>query len=496
MRQTLLVIAGGLLVLAGCSSGSVDGLNPVGAIQSGAGGVRLAGTVRGGQQPLVGAHVYLFAANTANTGVPDTPSLPVANGQDSVSLLNQAQTGTSDSVGAYVTTDSNGNFSVSGDYSCTPGAGVYLYALGGNAGGGTNSAAGLMAVLGSCPGAGTFSGTVPFVVVNEVSTVAAAYAMADFATNATGVWSTGTTLAQTGIANAFANAANLVNLSTGVALTATPGGNVTVPQAEINTLGNILAACVNSTGPGSSACSTLFNNAQSGGSSGTVPGDTATAAINIAHNYASNVANLYALASATPPFAPALSSQPGDFSIPLVATPSPPTYFRNALNSGTVFMGDSITQWWNLPINNQGIAGQTAAEMQARFATDVIGLGYKRVVILAGTNDIWNIDPPDQSVALAAITSMAQMASTAGIEVVLCTLPANHSADSTNPNFYPPLYGPFNQSIADIATTNGYLLVDYYTPTLSHPEYFTDGVHPNATGYAVMEAALSAVVTQ
>jgi hypothetical protein len=54
--------------------------------------------------------------------------------------------------------------------------------------------------------------------------------MAGFATDATHVSSSGTTLAQTGIANAFANAASLANLSTGTALTAPPAGNGNVPQ--------------------------------------------------------------------------------------------------------------------------------------------------------------------------------------------------------------------------------------------------------------------------
>src|ERR1019366_8272488 len=128
------------------------------------------------------------------------------------------------------------------------------------------------------PAAGNFAAATPFVAVNEVSTVAAAYAMAGFATDATHVGSSGTTLAQTGIANAFANAGNLETLGTGMALATTPAGNGTVPQAAINTLGNILAACVNSTGTGA-ACTTLFANAESGGTTGTMATDTATAAI-------------------------------------------------------------------------------------------------------------------------------------------------------------------------------------------------------------------------
>ncbi|HEY6767724.1 MAG TPA: hypothetical protein VI386_23470 [Candidatus Sulfotelmatobacter sp.] len=41
-----------------------------------------------------------------------------------------------------------------------------------------------------------------------------------------------------------------------------------------------------------------------------------------------------------------------------------------------------------------------------------------------------------------------------------------------------------------------YLLVDYYTPLVGHPEDFKDGIHPNAAGYVLMEAALSAVLVQ
>ena len=183
-------------------------------------GVKLSGSVHGGQQPIVGAHIYLFAANTTGYGQP------------SVSLLNATVTGLSDSIGAYVTTDAQGAFTITGDYSCTPNTQVYLYALGGNPGAGVNSGAGLLAALGNCPSSGSFLATVPFISVNEVTTVAAAYAMAGFATDATHVSSSGTPLAQTGIANAFANAANLADISTGTALTTTPAGNGTVPQHD------------------------------------------------------------------------------------------------------------------------------------------------------------------------------------------------------------------------------------------------------------------------
>jgi hypothetical protein len=272
-------------------------------------GLSIRGNVHGGQQPIAGAHVYLFAANTSGYGMP------------SVSTLSPTAAGAAtDSIGTYVTSDANGAFTITGDYTCITGTQLYLYSLGGNPGAGNNAAAGLLAILGQCPASGTFATTVPFVSINEVSTIAAAYAFAGFATDATHVSSSGTPLAQTGIANAFANASNLANISTGAALSTTPAGNGAVPQAKINTLANILAACINSTGPSSIPCVTLLSTAQSGGSTGATPTDTATAAVNIAHNPASNIAALLALPTANPPFAPTLALQPNDFSILLTFT--------------------------------------------------------------------------------------------------------------------------------------------------------------------------------
>ena len=262
--------------------------------------VALTGLVYGGATPIVGAHVYLFAANTTGYG---GAGIAASSSNASVSLLSAAETGTSDAVGAYVATGSGGGFSLTGDYTCSSGQQLYLYALGGG-----NSAAGLMAAIGSCPASGS---PAIFATVNEVTTIAAAYSFAGFATDATHVSSSGTALAQVGIANAFANAANLVSLLNGTALATTPAGNGTVPQTEINTLANVLASCVNA----GSSCSTLLATATADGTAtGTKPTDTATAAINIAHHPGANIAALYGLASAAV-FAPALSAQPNDFSV-------------------------------------------------------------------------------------------------------------------------------------------------------------------------------------
>ena len=300
------------VLLTGCTLSTTAPSSPeVGA------GAAITGRVMGGQQPLVGAHVYVLEANTTGYG---GSGIAASSSNKSISLLtNVAGSTTLDTNGGptngdyYVTSGAGGAFSITGDYTCTLNSQVYLYSVGGDSGSGPNSAAGLLAA-GNCPSGGSFPSSL-YVVMNEVSTIATAYSMAGFATDALHISSSGTAKAMTGIFNADANAANLENLSTGVALTTTPAGNGTVPQTTINTLANILASCVNSTGPGSTACSTLFADAKSGGSTGTAPIDTATAAINMAHNPVANITPLYALSTATPPFAPALTAQPNDFTI-------------------------------------------------------------------------------------------------------------------------------------------------------------------------------------
>jgi streptogramin lyase len=318
-----------------------------------------------------------------------------------VSLLTSAgnttldQSGTATSGAYYVTTDSNGNFSITGDYMCAAGQQVYLYALGGNAGAGANAAAGLMAVLGDCPGGNFLAGTspIPYVVVNEVSTVAAAYAIAGFATDALHVGSSGTALALTGIANAFANAGNLATLSTGVALATTPAGNGAVPQAEINTLANILAACVNSSGPvNATPCLTLFTSALAGGTTGAQPGDTATAAIDIAHNPAANVAALYGLSTANPPFGAALKSQPNDFTIAL-------NFTGGAMNSPAGLGVDSEGNVWVASYFNTATAFSPLGKPLLPQGISGAGLSASYGLAVDANNNAWIPNEPSLSVA-------------------------------------------------------------------------------------------------
>src|SRR5947207_925284 len=98
-----------------------------------------------------------------------------------------------------------------------------------------------------------------------------------------------------------------------------------------------------------------------------------------------------------------------------------------------VFMGDSITDGWDNPINggffpgkpyiDRGISGQTTPQMLIRFRPDVIELKPKVVVILAGTNDIaGNTGPTTLEAIEDNLSSMVDLAKANNIKVVLSSV--------------------------------------------------------------------------
>lgn len=320
MLKRLVGISSGLLfasMLAGCSANFAPSPitpeeTPIGTIQ---------GNVHGGNFPVTGAQIYLFAAGQGGYGTSATSLL--RSGASGVICSNAVVSGA-----CYVTTDPVGNFSVGGEYTCTEGQQVYMVSVGGNpglSGNVNNTAIAQMAALGSCPSTGTMAQQVPFLVINEVTTVAFAYAMGGFATTPYNVSSD--VSGETALANALANANNIVTLAKGQAPAVVNGNSNSVnPQSRINTLANILATCVNTTSSSSSECASLFKYATT--SSGTQATDEASAIFNIVHNQAmqivngtsvtQNATNLYNLMNGNEPFSPYLASAPSDWTMPVI----------------------------------------------------------------------------------------------------------------------------------------------------------------------------------
>ena len=188
------------------------------------------GSVHGGQFPVSGAHIYLYGA-----------AIDATYAAAATSLLSTTAAGvaTDASGHGYVTTDINGNFTITGDYACpSNNAPVYLYAVGGNPGllplATDNTAITLMAVLGPCSTLNASSQ----IDINEVTTVAAITALQQFMTDPVHVGTTHNNL--TGLVNSAAAVANIVDRSSGLARSTSLPGNGVVPSAKINAIANVL----------------------------------------------------------------------------------------------------------------------------------------------------------------------------------------------------------------------------------------------------------------
>ena len=126
------------------------------------------GRVYGGLQPIAGAHVYLFAANTTR-----------GMGKLAVPLLQlQHQRALLIALRSWLCFDGCREISCGlGTYTCTPGTQVYLYALGSNSGS-EDSAAGSVGRA-RIPRLREISQRFQSITVNEVSTITGTYAFAD-----------------------------------------------------------------------------------------------------------------------------------------------------------------------------------------------------------------------------------------------------------------------------------------------------------------------------
>jgi hypothetical protein len=234
-----LLIAASVLILASCNDADNTSSSPSvtvnGVVSSGAGQNAI---------PIAGATVTIFQAQSASATLLAT-GIANASGNFSISIP------TDDSGSAYYVTATSGTSTQ------------------------------LMALLGATP--------LQNVTINEMTTVAAAYAMLQFNKNSL------ISGPQLSLKIASGMAENLVSAQTGMPSTLIqlePNANQTNTWRELGSLANILVSCVRAY---SGACSTLFSNALS--LSGVKPETTLQAIANIARNPGANLANLFSLSN-------------------------------------------------------------------------------------------------------------------------------------------------------------------------------------------------------
>jgi streptogramin lyase len=223
----------------------------------------LNGTVLAAGKPVRGSAVTLYAAGA-------TAATPLGS----------------------ATTDSQGQFTIA---YANPAGNAPLYTI---ASGGTD-AGGRLRLMGV---AGRSSGPLPAVTINEVTTVASAYALARF------LHGTAVTGPSPGLENAAATAFNLADMQAGkvsFVLANPPNGIDTNALPAFATLANALASCTTGT---ARECARLF--AATTPTTGVAPKNTLDAVLDVALQPTNRVRAVFAAASASGAYQPVLDAPP------------------------------------------------------------------------------------------------------------------------------------------------------------------------------------------
>jgi streptogramin lyase len=243
---------------------------------------------------------YAFVVGSLKSG-----SRSIARAKVILYRAGEEMGGTATRLGKGVT-DVAGNFSIAYRQPLSN-AVLYLVARGPEGSRNLGTGVKLAAILGpSLP-------RVKSVMINERTTVAAAWSMAQFLE--------GENLAgkSPGLQNAAGMNANLVDVRTGRiarVLGTSPNGSETTTLAAFNSLANIIAACVDLKRPDS--CEALFTLATPLG--GVSPRNTLDAALNIAHFPANNASELFTFSQLDGKYTPALDQSPDAWTLCLKFT--------------------------------------------------------------------------------------------------------------------------------------------------------------------------------
>jgi hypothetical protein len=367
--------------------------------------------VHGGQQPVVGATIQIYAVNQ-----------PISGG---------AYVSTPLITGTLPVTGSDGGFNISGGYIApTTASHFYIVANGGSPGVGqpANSSISLMGVLEGCTATVGVSSSLN-VSINEVTTMAAMLALQPFFTaplvaNTNSPTITSSAVNYPALQDGFATAFNLVNLASGQALTSANSYVATNANAlMVNSMANTLAYCINSA-PVNGQCASLALAATPAGQP-LIALDTIQDAYYMVQNPTNNVLQLFNYGASMAPFV-GLGSAPSAFGVTVSTSQSAcqvPVVLGSAGNYA-VLAYSGIT-------NSSTVADKTVIS----GSTNLIGS--------SPTNTISGFTDPTTAVAVIDNTDAPAAKldlTTAYGDAAGRSLPALLPTDLTNLTFTPGLY--------------------------------------------------------
>jgi len=317
----------------------------------------LSGIFHGGQQPVSGTTIQLYAVGAGGDG---TAATPLITKTITTSDGSHDSTNANANAGNAFNSLPVGEFTISGDYTCPSSTSqVYIVGTGGNPGFTAvtnNTALSLMAALGEC---GDLTAAT-YVSINELTTIGSIAPVTGFMTSYSSLAS------GTGDANELASALAEVNEYTDTAMGTVPGpalpAGYSASSTAVQTLADIVAGCVNSSGGvagDGSACGLLFMYAMPPGDGAKAPTDTIGAVLDILNNPTNNASDIYGLLVPKSPFQPTLPPTPTTWALPITSTAETKLEFKTQ-PSNTVSAA-SISPSLTVAIEDAGGNVQTSA---------------------------------------------------------------------------------------------------------------------------------------
>lgn len=170
---------------------------------------------------------------------------------------------------------------------------------------------------------------------------------------------------------------------------------------------------------------------------------------------------------------------------------------KHAIKGGMVFVGDSLTQEYNISeylpgmhVYNRGIGGDTTVGLLTRLDVSIYDLAPSKMFLLIGTNDFALLDATPQMIVeniKLLIKSVKEKQTSLNIYLL--------SLYPVNPNMDKGTVGKrLNEDIMKVNQTiqsiEGITYINMYDALLEdgvlNPKYTREGLHLNPAGYSVV----------
>ena len=153
-----------------------------------------------------------------------------------------------------------------------------------------------------------------------------------------------------------------------------------------------------------------------------------------------------------------------------------------------------VTQ--DIQVVNVGVPGEAASEAVGRFRTELRRYRPEVVLLMEGTNDLYEIDRSGFGSTVNALDLMVRAAQSAGADTLLMTIPPQRGHGLASP------VPSFNSQVRSIAARRGAVLVDIHHVLLTGqcrglkpiPCIGHDGLHPTDEGQQLMADELSRII--